>query len=83
MIRIWEEISKIFLDFLQSSPNSPFKKVGSIFARKEYQSLSGNLSHTHLIAEILYHLLTEAELSINYYVHLSLMWLDMMKLMIT
>ena len=61
MIRIWEEVTKIILNFLQFSPNSPFKKVVSIFERKEYQQLSGNLSHTHLILEVLYNLLSVEE----------------------
>ena len=61
MLRVWEEVSKLFMDYLKKSKYSPFKKVGSLFGRKEYQPSSGNVSHTHLILEVLFHLLTVQE----------------------
>ena len=34
------------------SPFSPYRNVLSMFARKEYQALTGNLSHIHLMLEV-------------------------------
>ena len=51
-VRIWEEVSKLFLDYLKKSKSSPYKNVFAIFARKEYQKDKGNLSHTHLMLKI-------------------------------
>ena len=52
LLRIWEEVTKLFLDFIMKSPHSPYKNVLSLFARKEYQELTGNLSHIHLMLEV-------------------------------
>ena len=52
MLRIWEEVFLLFLEYLRKSPSSPFKKLNAIFARKEYQSKNGNLSHAHMMIEL-------------------------------
>ena len=52
MLRVWEEVSKIFLDFLTQSKNSPYKNAKATFSRREYQSNSGNLAHSHIILAI-------------------------------
>ena len=52
MLRTWEEVSKLFLDFITSSPNSPYKNIKATFARREYQSNSGNLAHSHIILAV-------------------------------
>ena len=36
LLRIWEEISKLFLEYIMKSSYSPYKTVLSLFARKEY-----------------------------------------------
>ena len=58
MLRVWEEVSKLFIAFLRKSEHSSFKKVESLFVSKEYQQSSRNISHTHLILEVLWDLLT-------------------------
>ena len=60
-LRIWEEVSKLFLDYLKKSKSSPYKNVFAIFARKEYQKDKGNLSHTHLMLKINWEKLSEEE----------------------
>jgi len=52
LLRVWEEVSALFIRFLQKAPNSPFKKAAAIFARKEYQSDVGNLSHIHALLRV-------------------------------
>ena len=52
ILRVWEEVSKLFLDFIQNSPHSPFKLLKAIFGRREYQSESGNVAHSHIILAI-------------------------------
>lgn len=52
MLRNWLETCKHFIKFLQTSPNSPYKRVLSIFARHEYQKEIGNLSHIHMLIEL-------------------------------
>jgi predicted GIY-YIG superfamily endonuclease len=61
MLRIWEEVSKLFLDFLTGNPNSPYKNVKATFSRREYQSNSGNLGHAHIILAINWDRLTDEE----------------------
>ena len=51
-LRIWEEVSKLFLDYMKNSKSSPYKNVMAIFARKEYQKDKGNVSHTHLMLKL-------------------------------
>ena len=60
-LRIWEEVSKLFLDYLKKSKSSPYKNVFAIFARKEYQKDRGNVSHTHLMLKIDWTKLTAEE----------------------
>ena len=60
--RIWEEVSKLFLDFLTKSEHSPWRKVLAHFARREYQSESGNVAHSHIILAVDEKKLTEEEL---------------------
>ena len=52
IVRVWEEVSKLFLNFLTTSENSPFKKILALFARREYQKESGNVAHGHIILAI-------------------------------
>ena len=52
LLRVWQEVCQLFIKFLHKSPHSPYQKVLSIFARNEYQSKAGNLSHIHLILEV-------------------------------
>ena len=52
LLRNWKEVSKLFIDYIQKSPSSPFKRVGGIFTRYEYQKDVGNLSHIHLILQV-------------------------------
>ena len=51
-LRIWEEVSLLFLDYLENSKSSPYKNVFAIFARKEYQKDKGNVSHIHLMLKL-------------------------------
>ena len=50
-LRVWEEVSAIFINYLSNSPSSPFLKMLAVFARKEYQADVGNLSHIHLLGK--------------------------------
>ena len=34
LLRIWEEVFLLFIDYLRKSSSSPFKKLNAIFARK-------------------------------------------------
>ena len=61
MLRVWEEVSKIFLDFFTQSKNSPYKHVNATFSRREYQSNSDNLTHSHIILAINWECLTIEE----------------------
>ena len=61
MLRIWEEVSKLFLDFLTTSPHSPYKNINATFARREYQSNSGNLAHSHIILAVDWEVLSTEE----------------------
>ena len=51
-LRVWEEVSAIFINYLSNSPSSPFHSMLATFARKEYQADVGNLSHIHLLGKI-------------------------------
>ena len=53
LLRVWEEVSAIFIEYLSNSSSSPFKKLIATFARKEYQADKGNLSHIHLLGKVL------------------------------
>ena len=33
LLRIWQEVSQRFVNFIKNSPSSPFKKLRSIFSR--------------------------------------------------
>lgn len=61
LLRVWQEVCQLFLDYLRKSPTSPYKRVLSIFARNEYQAKAGNLSHIHLMLEVDWKKLTEEE----------------------
>ena len=61
LLRNWQEVSKLFVEYLYKSPTSPFKRVGGIFVRYEYQKDAGNLSHIHLILQVLWDELTDEE----------------------
>ena len=61
LLRLWEEVSKLFLDFLTTSTNSPYKNVKATFSRREYQSNSGNLAHAHIILAVNWLKLTEEQ----------------------
>ena len=61
LLRNWQEVSKLFVEYLQRSPTSPFCRVGGIFVRYEYQKDTGNLSHIHLILQVKWDELTPEE----------------------
>ena len=63
LLRNWNEVTKLFITYIRKSPTSPFRVVGSIFARCEYQKEVGNLHHIHLILQVLYHMLNEEQKS--------------------
>ena len=44
LLRVWEEVFLLFLEYIHNSKKSPFKKMTAIFLRKEYQKNSGDLS---------------------------------------
>ena len=51
-LRVWEEVSAIFIDFLGNGEESPFAEMLAAFARKEYQPEAGNLSHIHFLGKL-------------------------------
>ena len=61
MLRIWEEVFLLFIKYLKYSPSSPFKKFNAIFARKEYQTKQGNLSHSHMMIELKWSKMSQEE----------------------
>ena len=61
LLRNWQEVSKLFVEYLYKSPSSPFCRVGGIFVRYEYQKDAGNLSHIHLILQVKWDELTDEE----------------------
>ena len=61
ILRNWQEVCKLFIQYLRRSRNSPFRRVGSIFARNEYQATNGNLSHIHLMLQVRWDLLSNEE----------------------
>ena len=44
-LRVWEEVSTIFIGDISNIPASPFMKMLAVFARKEYQAEVGNILH--------------------------------------
>ena len=61
LLRVWEEVSSLFIDYLRKSPSSPFKKLKSIFSRKEDQKDRGNLSHFHMMIALDWDSMTDDE----------------------
>ena len=61
LLRTWQEVCKLFLDYLKNSPKIPFRKVVSLFARHEYQKDAGNLPHTHAMLKVNWDKMTEEE----------------------
>ena len=61
LLRIWEEIFPLFVDYLKNSPSSPFKRFLALFTRKEYQSKRGNLDHDHMMLALNFGLMNEEE----------------------
>lgn len=61
LLRVWEEVSALFIDLLKRSSKSPFFKTFALFARKEYQANEGNLSHIHAMLKVAWHLLRDDE----------------------
>lgn len=61
LLRVWEEVSSLFIDLLKKSNHSPFYNTFALFARKEYQSEVGNLSHIHAILKVKWESLSEEE----------------------
>ena len=59
LLRVWEETFLLFIEYLCKSTTSPFRKVNAIFARKEYQSSKGNLSHAHMMICLMWELMNE------------------------
>ena len=58
LLRCWEEVFLLFINYLRKSKSSPFKKLSAIFARKEYQTSKGNLSHSHMMVALDYKLMS-------------------------
>ena len=61
LLRIWEEVFLLVLEYLRKTETSPFKKMTAIFARKEYQKDKGNLSHSHLMIRLNWSLMSDIE----------------------
>ena len=61
LLRCWEEVFLLFINYLRKSKSSPFKKLSAMFARKEYQTSKGNLSHSHMMVSLDYKLMTAEE----------------------
>lgn len=61
ILRNWQEVCALMINFLRYAKHSPFKKVGSIFGRNEYQAEVGNLSHIHLMLQVRWNELTEEQ----------------------
>ena len=61
LLRCWEEVFLLFINYLRKSKSSPFKKLSAIFARKEYQTSKGNLSHSHMMIALDYKLMSVDE----------------------
>jgi hypothetical protein len=61
LLRAWNKSCRIFMDYLKTSPSSPFKRVESIFTRHEFQSSVGNLPHIHAMIQVMWHELSEDE----------------------
>ena len=58
LLRCWEEVFLLFINYLRKSKSSPFKKLSAIFVRKEYQTSKGNLSHSHMMVALDYKLMS-------------------------
>ena len=59
MLRVWEEVSKRFLDFLTKIPSSSYKNKKAVFSRREYQSNSVNILNFHIILVVGWEKLSE------------------------
>ena len=51
-LRVWEELSAIFIDYPRNIPSSAFINILVVFSCKEYQDEVGNLSHIHLLGKL-------------------------------
>ena len=51
-LKVWEEGSAIFIDYLINSPLSSFLMMLAVFSRKEYEDDVGNLSPIHLFGKL-------------------------------
>ena len=51
-LRSWNESCRMFIDYIKTSPYSPFKSVDAFFARHEFQSTKGNLPHIHAMLKV-------------------------------
>ena len=61
LLRIWEEVYQLIIDYLRKSKSSPFKHLHALFGRKEYQTKRGNISHLHMMIALMWGLMSEAE----------------------
>ena len=61
LLRAWNETCRIFLDYLKTSPHSPYRYFDAFFARYEFQSSSGNLPHIHAMLKVKWDSLTNEE----------------------
>ena len=52
LLRNWMETRILLINYIYSSPKSPYAPVEAIFARDEYQKDKGNLPHIHLILSV-------------------------------
>ena len=62
MLRVWEDVLKLFLDFITKSPISPYKNVKAVFSISEYQSNFVNIAHAHIILAVDWEKLSEEEI---------------------
>ncbi|MGB0404839.1 MAG: hypothetical protein ACPGDB_01450, partial [Fusobacterium sp.] len=61
LLRNWMETRIIFLNYIYTSPKSPYHPVQAIFSRDEYQKDKGNLPHIHLILSVMFSDLNEQQ----------------------
>ena len=52
LLRNWMETRTLLINYIYSSPKSPYAPVNAIFSRDEYQKDKGNLPHIHMILSV-------------------------------
>ena len=61
LLRIWEEVYQLIIDYLRKSDSIPFKKLHALFGGKEYQTNRGNISHLHMMIALMWAHMSEKE----------------------